>query len=175
MRPSSDSLAQLCAERAGVPLPSWSPASLLLGTWSPATNGMIIEQQQILTTQNLAALFAALDLRTALSPELPDMARRCFEWICKRQQVRIDDRHAKLVMLKNTAYAWRQMIFFLALLPQAEVDDFAAWADAHLAAQSPGFQERFGPALAGLRAAAAGRRDGKPFLGWSRERHWLID
>src|SRR5262249_20586901 len=36
------------------------------GTGDPATNGMIIEQQQILTTHNLAALFVALKLSDAL-------------------------------------------------------------------------------------------------------------
>ena len=45
-----DALATLCAARAGV----------ALGSWRPATNGMIIEQQQILTTQNLAVLFQAI-------------------------------------------------------------------------------------------------------------------
>jgi len=44
----ADRFVQLCSSRASVPL----------GTWDPATNGMIIEQQQILTTQNLAALFS---------------------------------------------------------------------------------------------------------------------
>jgi hypothetical protein len=47
-----DAFAQLCAARAGVDL----------GSWDPATNGMIIEQQQIITTQNLAALFVGLGL-----------------------------------------------------------------------------------------------------------------
>jgi hypothetical protein len=30
-------------------------------------------------------------------------------------------RHARLIILKNTAYPWRQMIFFLALLPDRYV------------------------------------------------------
>src|SRR5262249_41163031 len=98
--------ALLCASRAGVSL----------GTWDPATNGMIIEQQQILTTQNLAALFLGLELTAALRGKLAEMAQPCFRWICQRQQMKIDKWHAKLTMLKNTAYAWRQMVFFLALL-----------------------------------------------------------
>ena len=51
-----NAFAALCSARAGVPL----------GTWDPATNGMIIEQQQILTTQNLAALLTVPGLADAL-------------------------------------------------------------------------------------------------------------
>ena len=91
-----------------------------LGTWDPATNGMIIEQQQILTTQNLAALLAGLGLTDAIRFRLGEMARYCFHWICERQQMKIDRWHARLIMVKNTAYAWRQMIFFLSLLPKEE-------------------------------------------------------
>ena len=78
---------------------------------------MIVEQQQILTTQNLAVLFQELGLTATLRDQLGDLAKECFQWICQRQQMKINDWHAKLIMVKNTAYAWRQMIFFLALLP----------------------------------------------------------
>jgi hypothetical protein len=165
--------AQLCASRAGVSL----------GTWHPATNGMIIEQQQILTTQNLAALFAGLDLTDAVRGQIGGMATQCFRWICRRQQMKRDNWHAGLIMLKNTAYAWRQMIFFLALLPGREVADFLSWAQGHLGAQPEGFRIRFSPTLAGLILAANGhsidgdhaRRQGaRRFLGWSKKRHWLL-
>lgn len=43
---------------------------------------MIIEQEQILTTHNLAALFQALDLRPLVMKRLPELAQRCFRWIC---------------------------------------------------------------------------------------------
>jgi hypothetical protein len=171
--PAPGAFVQLCASRAGVPL----------GTWDPATNGMIIEQQQILTTQNLAVLFAGLNLADALRDQLGDMARLCFQWVCRRQQVKIADWHARLTMVKNTAYAWRQMVFFLALLPERNVTDFLAWAEQHLKAQSEEFRNRFRPAVRGLALAAAGTaidresggRDGaRRFLGWSKERHWLL-
>jgi hypothetical protein len=171
--PEPSAFVQFCASRAGVPL----------GTWDPATNGMIIEQQQILTTQNLAVLFAGLDLADALRDRLSDMAERCFRWVCRRQQVKIAEWHARLTMVKNTAYAWRQMVFFLALLPEGNVTDFLAWAEEHLNAQSEEFRNRFRPAVRGLALAAAGTaidaesegRDGaRRFLGWSKERHWLL-
>jgi len=169
----TDPLVNLCATRAGVPL----------GTWNPATNGMIIEQQQILTTQNLAALFLALDLVDKLRDELGDMARRCFKWVCKRQQMKILRWHDALIVLKNTAYAWRQMIFFLSLLSKAEVDEFLEWAELHFQEQTEEFRERFRPALNGLKFAAGGRLlnaecannlEVRRFLGWSNSKHWLL-
>jgi hypothetical protein len=144
---------------------------------------MIIEQQQILTTQNLAALFAELDLADALREQMGDMAKLCFQWICRRQQMKIAEWHARLTMVKNAAYAWRQMVFFLALLPEHSVTEFLVWAEQHLDSQSEDFRNRFRPALTGLRLAAAGASvDSEPaghegarrFLGWSKERHWLL-
>ena len=69
---------------------------------------MIIEQQQVVTTQNLATLFASLGLAATLQAQLPDMARRSFEWIVRRQQIEESNWHARLIMVKNTAYAWRR-------------------------------------------------------------------
>jgi hypothetical protein len=170
---SPDTFAQLCATRAGVSL----------GTWDPATNGMIIEQQQILTTQNLAALFMGLGLPDVLRGQLYEMARQCFRWVVRRQQMRVDRWHARLIMLKNTAYAWRQMVFFLALLPDGSVADFLQWAEGHLDAQREEYRNRFRPALKGLALAADGRSldsdsmkelDARRFLGWSKTRHWLL-
>jgi hypothetical protein len=71
-RIEGDALAKLSAQRANVKL----------GTWHPATNGCVLEQQQILTTQNLSLLFGDLGLKSLLRPHLGSMARRCFEWIC---------------------------------------------------------------------------------------------
>lgn len=105
--PTSPGFARLCEERAGTDRG---------GSWSVARNGAIIEQAEILTTHNLAALFGALDLAGSLRPQLPLLARRCFAWICRRQQMRISDWRAELQMMKNTAYAWRQMMFYLSLL-----------------------------------------------------------
>lgn len=172
-RTSPDGFVQLCASRAGVPL----------GTWDPATNGMIIEQQQILTTQNLAALFTNLDLADSLRGQLGEFAERCFSWVCRCHQMKRDKLHARLIMLKNTAYAWRQMVFFLSLLPDRSVGDFLRWAEDHLSVQSEEFRNRFRPALEGLVLAAEGfsiesgsaRQSGAHrLLGWSNTRHWLL-
>ena len=82
-----------------------------------------------------------------------------------------------------TAYAWRQLIFYLSLCSAAEVEQFLSASHAHLAAQSADFAERFRPVLNGLGLAARGERfaqDGshasgaRRFLGWSVGRHWLM-
>jgi hypothetical protein len=93
---------------------------------------MVIEQEQILTTHNLAVLMQTLGLIDVLGPQLEELARRCFVWICQRQQQKITAWQPRLRMIKNCAYAWRQMVFFLALLPDETVRTFLNWADAHL-------------------------------------------
>lgn len=163
------SFVAICAQRAGVRNTGWDVAK----------NGMIIEQQQILTTQNLAVLFAGLNLRDDLDGRLDGLARRCFQRICRRQQANSPTWHALLIMFKNTAYAWRQMIFYLSLISADGVKEFLAWADDHLAQQSPDFQKRFQPAMAGLQAAADGdfpsvEKTARRFLGWTKRRHWLL-
>lgn len=172
-RPPTD-FVKLCSARAGV----------THGGWDPAINGMIIEQQQIYTSQNLAVLFAALDLEQTLGDQLEELAQTCFAWICHRQQMKVVNWHARLIMVKNTAYAWRQMVFYLALLPHSQVQTFLVWADDYLNEQKTEFQMRFRPALQGLRLAAAGQSlddpsinqaEARRFLGWSKQQHWLLD
>ncbi|MFL6607870.1 MAG: hypothetical protein ACJ8HF_06500 [Pseudomonas sp.] len=169
---STDALTTLCARRANAEL----------GTWRPATNGTIIEQQQIVTTQNLSILFCELDLKTLLHPRGSSLAQACFEWICRRQQMRIEHFHGRLIMLKNTAYAWRQMIFYLSMLDESETASAIEGIEAHFVSQPIAFQEKFRPVMIGLRLAAAGRRlpqqdrtveGARVFLGWTTESHWL--
>lgn len=172
-RVASDAFAALCARRAGAEL----------GTWHPATNGTILEQQQILTTQNLAVLFESLGLKVLLRSKLGSMVQACFEWICRRHQMKIEHYHARLIMLKNTAYAWRQMVFYLAMLDEDDRREALASIEAYFAIQPVAFRERFLPLMSGLRKACAGEvlpqraptEDGaRVFLGWTTTRHWLL-
>ena len=103
-------------------------------------------------------------------------ARHCFTWICRRQQMKADKWHAKLIMVKNTAYAWRQMIFFLSLLPPGQLAEFVNWADEHLGKQGESYRERFTPALRGLQLAAAGKftNSAKVWPGYLKGTHWLL-
>jgi hypothetical protein len=173
--PTSPEFVRLCTELACETASSRG--------WSVARNGKIIEQEQIATTHNLAVLFDALNLGDALQPDLEDLARSCFRWICRRLQQKVDTWKARLHVIKNTAYAWRQMIFFLALLPSDRVETFLSWAMDHLGKQSASFQNRFRPAMEGLVLAARGsallsgqdeRIGARRFLGWTTEHHWLV-
>ena len=170
--PISPGFASLCEELAG---------ATARGSSSVARNGTIIEQAQILTTHNLAALFNEFGLATSLP--LPQLARQCFKWICRRQQMKINEWRGRLQMMKNSAYAWRQLVFFLSLVDAPEVRAFVDWSADYLIEQTDGFCQRFEPVVAGLRFVVAGNHFGadgqagpcgRRFLGWSVERHWLL-
>ncbi len=140
-------------------------------------NGMVIEQAQILTTHNLAVLFDALGLSRTLCPQLPELARRCFESVCQMLLRNAPRYQHRLRNVKNAAYAWRQMVFFLSLLSQSEQEDFGHWAQQHLASQPRRIAEPFAPALTRLLAAIEEQVSplpGRVFLGWAVGSHWLL-
>ncbi len=173
--PRAETFALLCTQRADV-----RPRRRCR---SPAVNGTIIEQQQILTTQNLALLFDDLGLRDRLHAQLPAMALKSFAWSCAYQQTKSSTHHARLVMLKRAAYAWRQMIFYLSLIEASARETTLGDIRTHFDAQSPAFKKRFQPVMLGLDHAAAGHilpqhgaapNGGRVFLGWSATPHWLM-
>ncbi|MGW3008664.1 hypothetical protein ACWC9R_07460 [Streptomyces sp. NPDC001219] len=166
---SSPRFAQLCIARAGSSGRSWV-----------AANGQVIEQAQILTTHNLATLVRQVGI--APEPGWQDLAGRCFRTVC-RLTAQVHHHPRPLATIKDAAYAWRQLVFFLSLCPPAEqpqlldrLDEETARHPAHVAA-------RLAPALAGLRLVAGGGSfaddgtalDGRArrFLGWSTGEHWL--
>lgn len=162
--------AALC-ERRAAPLGSTSRSAV-------ARNGKVIEQAQILTTHNLAVLFDALPLTALLEPHA--LAETCFEWIVTRLRLPFTDWHQMLIHLKNAAYAWRQMVFYLSFA--ADVPGFLQASRAELARTDAAFRQRFEPALRGLELAASGVASSEPaftagggrvFTGWSTDRHWL--
>ncbi|MBU6951752.1 hypothetical protein [Hahella sp. HN01] len=167
---TAKNFSNLCSKRAGAPGKGWSVAS----------NAVIIEQQQILTTQNLAVLFQALGLKTKLGENLSLMVKDCFKWVCRRQQLKMDSNHAGLNIMKKSAYAWRQMIFFLTQLPPEEHHDHVSWMQSHLSEQAPEFRVRFAPVMTGLQLAVNGQRLQKTdsetiqFLGWAVGKHPLM-
>lgn len=171
--PPKQDLAQLCAKRAGVTIGRWV---------QPSINGMIIEQQQILTTHNLAALIFGLNLRDALQEHFANMAQKCFQWICARNQIKLqDDKHTQLIVIKNSAYAWRQMIFFLSMLPADELQSTLQVMQTHFDQQKEDFRTRFQTVFDDLKACVSVTHSHssmidkfRPFLGWSDQPHWLM-
>lgn len=173
--PTSAGFYALCAELAGAKERT---------QWSVASNGTIIEQCQILTTHNLAQLVKDLDILEEIHAGFPELARRCFTWICTRLQLPGNDWYAAMQQVKNAAYAWRQMIFYLSFAEPDETPRFLAWADDHLHTQREDFRQRFAPVMGGLRAVVEGARfgddgwtptaTGRRFLGWTVGQHWLL-
>jgi hypothetical protein len=173
--PTSPGFTALCFELAGEAGPA--------GRRSVARNGKVIEQAQVLTTHNLAVLFDALGLAGALRPRLEGLALRCFGWVCRRLRQKCPAWRPQLRAVKNAAYAWRQMVFFLAVAPAEAAGAFLGRAEALLREQPPELQGRLRPALVGLARAARGlpveapapeEEEGRRFLGWATGRHWLM-
>ena len=162
----ADPFSMLCIQRAG---------AAVTGGWGVARNGTIIEQQQILTTQNLAALVGTL----RLDIDAVALAQRCLTWIIRRTKTKNANQHAKLIMVKNVSYAWRQMIFFLSQAGDGAFAHFRTWMNDALAAEDEPLRSAFAPAIAGLCRAADGLApeappDAKQLLGWTTGEHWLL-
>ncbi|WP_369211571.1 hypothetical protein [Streptomyces flavofungini] len=167
---TSPGFARLCVERAGA----------MTRPGSVAANGMVIEQAQILTTHNLATLVHRVGI--APEPGSADLARRCFESVC-RLVSRVHHDPRPLGTIKDAAYAWRQMVFHLSLCPPEEQRRIIAGLDQAVTRHPAHVAARLAPALAGLTLIAEGgafdahgTADGagaRRFLGWSTDGHWM--
>jgi len=160
------SFANLCYRRAGMKKS---------GGWGrTAENGMVIEQQQILTTQNLGTLIATLGLQNVFEEEGMAAAKSTFRWICRRLSQTPPHHHGRLIMVKNAAYAWRQMLLYLSLSGES-ADSFVAWSFDQLAETSPRVAQALLEPLEGLQAAIQGGTPSKgPLLGWTTGPHRLL-
>ncbi|WP_040912102.1 hypothetical protein [Wenjunlia vitaminophila] len=177
-RHAAPEFARLCVELAGAASGSRSPR----GFNGVARNGTVIEQSQILTTHNLATLVH--DVGITPEPGWDDLARRCFGTVCRLVDL-VSVQPRPLRVIKDAAYAWRQMLFHLSLCTPAEEASVLAWMEEEVARYRPDVGIRLGPALAGLRLVAAGgefdsggtadNARARRFLGWTTGRHWLLD
>lgn len=165
----SDEFAALCHARAGAESDS---------RWSVARNGTIIEQAQILTTHNLATLVGPMGLRAVIS-EWPDLARRSADRVMALVQ-RVESNPRPLRTIKDAAYAWRQMVFYLSLTDPAEYGAFMAGTEHALQGGPAHVEMRLRPALDGLRHVMNGGMldpadgtNGRRFQGWVVGQHWM--
>ncbi|MEU4804280.1 hypothetical protein [Actinosynnema sp. NPDC023587] len=129
-------------------------------------NGSMIEHAQLLTTHNLATLVHA-----GVDVDWEAAAGGAFDRAVRLVPAVRGPRG--LAAVKDVAYAWRQLVFFLSLTasPQALLDRW--WARSPVALHLP---------LAGLahvvdgggfdRTGRGGR--GRRLLGWTSGRHWLV-
>ncbi|OPC78751.1 hypothetical protein B4N89_31855 [Embleya scabrispora] len=147
---------------------------------SVAANGVVIEQSQILTTHNLAALAGPVGAK----PNWADLARRSFTAVC-RLTARTQGNPRPLSTVKDAAYAWRQMVFHLSLCGEAERAEVESWLADETARHPHHVGRRLAPALRGLRAVTAGAHfnargtvdndTGRRLVGWTTSRHWLLE
>ncbi|MCU1681490.1 MAG: hypothetical protein JWQ81_2229 [Amycolatopsis sp.] len=167
-KPTADDFAEMCTARAKESSGEWRG-------YGVAANGTVLEQSQILTTQNLAVLVFTLSLRSRVAEVAPDLADRAFEWTVRRLAIRPAHLHHALVSLKNAAYAWRQAIFFLSFAEPRE--QHASLMRLRAAVRDAGLGARFTPAIDGLADVLAGNSDGRGvrFLGWTTGDHWFLD
>ena len=147
-----------------------------------ARNGAILEQSQILTTHNLAALVECLDLADQVRDQAPDLASGALRWVVRRLAQRTPSRHAALIQVKSAAYAWRQAIFLLSHCEPAVQASLVDRLRQDVLAAS--FGTRFCPAVDGLARVVSGARfteagaipdgRGRRFLGWAVGQHWYF-
>ncbi|WP_406636427.1 hypothetical protein [Amycolatopsis sp. WGS_07] len=173
---TADDFADVCEARAA----EAQPTRKFLR--SVAANGTVLEQSQILTTQNLAVLVDNLDLRERIRASAPELAAESLTWTVSRLATRTDHHHAALQAIKNAAYAWRQALYFLSF---CDIDTQRATVH-RLAEQATraGLTDRFTPAVTGLAHVVEGGRfpqdgrtpdgTGRRFLGWTTGRHWCL-
>jgi hypothetical protein len=141
--------------------------------WSIARNGRIIEQIQIVTTHNLAQLVDGLSLRSSLRPIIPKLVEQCLASAIAELQRPLPvtkPNHTRLIRRKNAAYAWRQMVFFIALAEPATRESVLLAARQAIAAAEDGVRMLLQPYIEGVVASAAGKAlgpgDERRFLGW---------
>jgi hypothetical protein len=167
---TSPAFDALCSARAGVRDD---------GSWV-AANGTVIEQAQILTTHNLAVLTGPAGVGHAMTLDHPALASRCFDHAMVLTG-RLRNNPRPLRTVKDLAYTWRQLVFFLAMSDAAAQQAFVHDARERLA-NMPEHIRRVAPALDGLEAIVAGDSfdaggragSGRRLLGWTVGRHWLL-
>lgn len=150
-----------------------------------AANGAILEQSQVLTTHNLAVLVDALGVQDRLARLAPHLAERTFAWVVQRQSQKIDQWRARLHMVKNTAYAWRQAIFFLSFCDVPDQRSAIVHLEEAVAGADAAARDRLWPAVHGLarvmggdtfddRGLINGDPSARRFLGWAVGAHWML-
>ncbi|MET8228385.1 hypothetical protein ACWERY_32005 [Streptomyces sp. NPDC004082] len=166
---TSPGFAKLCVARA-----KGGSSGARSATGSVAANGKVIEQAQILTTHNLATLVH----RVGIDPDVgwAYLARRCFVTVCRLTD-RVHGNPRPLSTIKDVAYAWRQMVFYLSLCSTGERDRVLASLPEELARHPRHVAGRLAPALTGLRQVTEGgtadEGAGRLLLGWTTDGHWL--
>lgn len=160
--------AALCAARSGT----------RDGGSFVAANGMVIEQAQILTTHNLATLVHRAGVRPAAGWDA--LAQQSLATVCRLLE-RVERTPRPLRTIKDAAYAWRHLVFYLSLAGADQQVAFVRASQDELRQHPAATAARLTPLLGGLAHVtaggvfdAAGRAPlGRRLLAWSTTGHWL--
>jgi len=160
----ANQFADLCHRRAGIRIAR-----------SVAANGAVIEQSQILTTHNLAALVATVPVQPS-DGWTAAAATALRTTLTLLRRARTSDR--PLRTLKDAAYAWRQAVFYLSQVSELTAAESIATARARSLRT---------PTVAGVVHAAllddlqqaltqSSPPTWQPFYGWvTGDRHSILD
>lgn len=164
----SSAFARVCRARAKAPDDRWSPAA----------NGMIIEQAQVLTTHNLASLVGPVGLAARFEGRWETLANRSFDVVMALLGA-IDGNPKPLRTVKDAAYAWRQMVFFLSFVDADAQARFVETQRHDLARHTRVVAKRAEYLLLDLGVAVTSRgsasgEERRPFYGWAVGGHWLL-
>jgi hypothetical protein len=148
------------------------------GGYSVAANGMVVEQAQIVTTHNLATLAHAVGVTPAGG--WPALVPRTFA-VVLRLAGRLDRHPRPLPTIKDIAYAWRHLIFYLSQPATGDPRPLIDRLHTDLAAAPSTVQELLNPAVVGLSYLARGGTftdgltpaGGRRLLGWTTGQHWM--
>jgi hypothetical protein len=168
----------LCQERARTMAGADDDERARVRSWV-AVNGAVIEQAQILTTQNLATLVARVEVTPATG--WAELAYRCFVTVC-RLVARAHRNPRPLPVVKDAAYAWRNALFFASLTGSGEQVGFEDRMHREVRAQPAHVRAALAPVLTGFAHVRAGggfdqhgeARGGRRFLGWAPGGHWML-
>ena len=95
-------------------------ASKSLGTWHPATNGMVVEQQQIVTSQNLAPFFGEPYLQhKKLQDRLPQAEAQDLHLDERCLNTKTSDWHSSLIAIKTSCFLMETDDFLSVILIKA--------------------------------------------------------
>lgn len=124
-----------------------------------------------------------VDLRERMTGLAPELALRALTWAADCLMRQPASWRAGLQAVKNSAYAWRQGIYFLSLCEESVQAHVIGEIRHLLQAANGDLQVRLAPAVEGLaHVIACGHFDGagmtaggsgRRFLGWTTGRHWL--
>ncbi len=131
----------------------------------------------MLPRATMTAIFSPVRLRGESS--------RAHSCCARRQQQHAPGFKAQLQMVKNTAYAWRQALYFLSLCDRSTQWQVTAGLEELVSRQPEAWAQRFEPIARGLQMTLTGGRfdadgrgqedpDARRFLGWSVGPHWLL-